>query len=135
MHKTMRWISMALAVAITGALLLSLPPTAAAQRVRGRVVIVGPGPWFDPFFPYAYPYPYGPYYVTGNYGYVKLNTHHQYAAVYIDGGYAAKTEKTKKFALRPGNHNLELRDSNGHTFFQERVAVMVGQTTKVDVPS
>jgi hypothetical protein len=126
---------MALAVVITGALFLSLPPTASAQRARGRVVFVEPVPVFDPFFPYAYPYAYSPYYMARNYGYVKLNTHGQDAAVYVDGGYAVKTHKTKKLALRPGNHDIELRDSKGHAFFQERVAVMVGQTTKLDVPS
>jgi hypothetical protein len=135
MHNTMRWYSRALVVAVTGVLLLSFPQTATAQRFRGRVVIVEPVPVFDPFFPYAYPYAYPPYYVARNYGYVKINTHGQAAAVYVDGGYATKTHKTKKFALRPGNHDIELRDSNGRTFFQERVAVMVGQTTKVDVPS
>ncbi len=135
MHNTMRWSSRVLVVAITGVLLLSFPQMTSAQRLRGRVVIVEPVPVFDPFFPYAYSYPYPPSYVTRNYGYVKLDTHRTYASVYIDGGYAAKTNKTKKFALRPGNHDIELRDSNGRTFFQERVAVMVGQTTKVDVPS
>jgi PEGA domain len=135
MHKTMRWISLPLAVAIMGALFLSSPPMASAQRVRGGVVYVEPVPVYGPFFPYAYPYPYGPYYVARNYGYVKLNTHGQNADIYVDGGYAAKTHKTKKLALRPGNHDIELRDSGGRTFFQERVAVMVGQTTKVDVPS
>ncbi len=135
MHNTMRGCSRALAVAIAGVLLLAIPQPATAQRPRGRVVIVEPVPVFDPFFPYAYPYAYGPYYVPRNYGYVKLNMHGQDASVYVDGGYATKTHKTKKFALRPGNHDIELRDSSGHTFFQERVAVMVGQTTKVDVPS
>ena len=135
MNRTTRWISMALAVTITGALFLSSPPTASAQRVRSSVVFVQPVPVFDPFFPYAYPYAYGPYYVARNYGYIKLNMHGQEAAVYIDGGYAMKTHKTKKLALRPGNHDIELRDSSGHRFFQERVAVMVGETTKVDVPS
>jgi len=135
MHKTTRWISLALAVAVTGAIFLSLPPTVSAQRVRGGVVFVAPVGVYDPFFPYAYPYPYGPYYVARNYGYVKLNTHGQDAAVYVDGGYAMRTHKTKKLALRPGNHDIELRDSRGHRFFEERVAVMVGQTTKVDVPS
>src|ERR1700687_4533106 len=134
MHKTTRWISMTLAVAITGSLLLGLPPTVSAQRVRGGVVCVEPVPVYGPFFPYAYPYPYG-YYAAGNYGYVKVNTHGQNADVYVDGGDAAKTHKTKKLALRPGTHDIELRDSGGRTFFQERVAVMVGQTTKVDVPS
>ncbi|MGB9071540.1 MAG: hypothetical protein WCC22_02635 [Terriglobales bacterium] len=136
MHKTMRWISTALAVAITGGLLVGSPPAASAQRVTRHVVVVEPVPVFDPFFPYAYyPYGYPPYYVAGNYGYVKVDTHHRQADVYVDGGYAAKTHKTKKFALKAGNHNIELRDSEGRTFFQERIAVIVGQTTKVDVPS
>jgi len=134
MRKTMRWISISLVVAIMGALFLSSPPTVLAQRFRGGVVYVEPVPVYGPFFPYAYPYPYG-YYAAGNYGYVKVNTHGQNADVYVDGGYAAKTHKTKKLALRPGTHVIELRDSGGRTFFQERVAVMVGQTTKVDVPS
>ena len=138
MRKSVGWIATTLAVAITGGMLLGLPPAASAQRLRGggRVVVVEPVPVFAPFFPYAYyPYAYPPYYVAGNYGYVKLNTHGQHAAVYVDGGYAAKTHKTKKLALRAGNHDIELRDSSGRTFFQERVAIMVGQTTKVDVPS
>jgi hypothetical protein len=124
---------MALAVAITGALFLTSPPTVSAQRVRNNVVFVRPVPVFDPFFPY--PYAYGPSYVARNYGYVKINTHGQDASIYVDGGYALNTHKTKKLALRPGNHDIELRDREGRTFFQERVAVMVGQTTKVDVPS
>jgi hypothetical protein len=135
MHKTMRWFSRALMVAMTGLLLVSFPQTASAQRIRQRVVVIGRVPVFDPFFPYAYPYPYAPDYVSRHYGYVKLKTHGRDAAVYVDGGFAVKTHKTKSFALRPGNHNIELRDSDGRTFFQERVAVMVGQTTKVDVPS
>jgi hypothetical protein len=99
-------------------------------------VVVEPVPVFDPFFPYAYyPYAYPPSYVAGNYGYVKVDTHGQQASVYVDGGYALKTHKSKKFALRAGDHNIEFRDSNGKTVFQERVAVIVGQTTKVDVPS
>ncbi|HYU45581.1 MAG TPA: hypothetical protein VEK84_05315 [Terriglobales bacterium] len=133
MHKTMRWFSRALAVAVTGLLLLSFPQTASAQQ--RRVVVINRVPVFDPFFPYAYPYGYGPDYVSRHYGYVKVKTHGRDAAIYVDGGYAVKTHKTKEFALRPGNHEIELRDRDGRTFFQERVAVMVGQTTKVDVPS
>ncbi len=136
MRKTMRWISTALAVAVVGGMLLGLPPTASAQRVTRSIVVVQPVPVFDPFFQYAYyPYGYPAGYVAGNYGYVKVDTHGQQASVYVDGGYAAKTHKSKKLALKAGNHNIELKDSNGKTFFQERVAVTVGQTTKVDVPS
>jgi hypothetical protein len=137
MRKTVGWISTVLTVAIIGGLLLGLPPTASAQRVVSRgVVVVAPVRVYDPFFPYAYyPYGYPAGYVAGNYGYVKVDTHGQQASVYIDGGYAAKTHKSKKLALRAGNHNIELKDSNGKTFFQEKVAITVGETTKVDVPS
>jgi len=138
MNKTMRWFSRAFVVAVTGGLLLTgLASTASAQRVRGGVVFVRPVP-VDPFFYYGYGYPYGyPGYVPERYGYVKIDTHHQDkdAAVYVDGGYAAPVEKAKKFALRPGTHDIELRSSDNRTIFQERIAVLIGKTTKVDVPS
>src|SRR5438876_8789091 len=49
------------------------------------------------------------------------------ASVYIDGGFADKVEKAKKFALRPGNHDIELRDSDGRTLYREKVAVTIGK--------
>ena len=39
--------------------------------------------------------------------------------------------KAKKFALRPGNHSIELRDSDGRTLYKEQVAVIVGKTTEL----
>jgi PEGA domain len=129
MRKSMRWLSVALASAMTGGLLLSAAPSVSAQR---RHVVIVERPFWGPFYPYGY-YPYPPYYMSANYGEVKIDTHRKDAAVYIDGGYAAMTNKTKKFALRPGNHDIELRDSDGRSFYQERVAVMVGQTTKLHV--
>ena len=87
----------------------------------------------DPFFPYPYPYPAN--YLDSNYGYVKLDTHRKDADIYVDGGYADKIKHNKKFALRPGDHDVELRDSDGHTIYQQRVAVLVGKTTKLDIPS
>lgn len=134
MRKTMRRCSIALACAMTGGLLLGMAPTASAQRIRRRVVIVEPGPFFfDPFFPYYGYYPYPPSYMAANYGEVKIKTHRKDAQVYIDGGYAARIREASKFALRPGNHEIELRDSDGQTFFQETVAVTVGHTTKLHV--
>jgi hypothetical protein len=140
MNKTMRWFSRALRIAVVAGLLLTtLASTASAQRLRGGIVFVRPVPVFDPFFyGYGYPYGYGPRYAPENYGYIKLAMHHHHnedAAVYVDGGYAATVEKVKKFALRPGTHDLELRDSDNRTILQERVAVLIGKTTKVDVPS
>jgi|SRR5580693_4504185 hypothetical protein len=133
MRKTMRYLSTALACAMTGGLLLGMAPTASAQRFRGGFVVVGPGPYWGPFYPYYGYYPYPPAYMAANFGEVEFKTHLKNADVYIDGGYAARIKDTKKFALRPGNHEIELRDSDGRTLYQERVAVMLGQTTKLHV--
>jgi hypothetical protein len=144
MRKTTKWLVRAAAVVIAGMLLLGSAPTASAAR-RGVVIVQpapfwGPGPlwwggyWWDPYYPYsAFP---GDY-ISAHYGFVKIDKHHQDKndSVYIDGGYAAKLKNAGKFALRPGNHKIELRDPRGHSIFQERVAVMIGKTTKVEVPS
>lgn len=71
--------------------------------------------------------------MVANYGEVKIDTHRKDAAVYIDGGYAARIKDSKKFALRPGNHQIELRDSDGQTIYQEKVAVTIGRTTKLHI--
>ena len=107
-------------------------PTTASQP-RQRVVIVEPIRVFDPFFDYPYPYAYAPDYMAENFGYVKLDTKMKDASVYVDGGFADKVEKAKKFALRPGTHNIELRDSDGRPIFKESVAVLVGKTTTLHV--
>jgi hypothetical protein len=116
MRKNKRWLSIALASAMTGGFLLSMGPTASAQRIRHRVVIVESGPFFGPFYPYGY-YPYPSHYMAANFGEVKIDTHRKDVVVYIDGGYAATIDKAKKFALRPGTHDVELRDSEGRTFY------------------
>jgi len=92
---------------------------------------------FPHYYPWGfYPYPYAPYgYYGGNYGEVKIDTHRKDLAVFIDGGFAAKTKDDKKFALRPGNHDIELRAPEGRTVLRENVAVIVGKTTKLEVPS
>ncbi len=106
---------------------------AAAPQPNQRVVVVEPIRVFDPFFDYPYPYAYPPDYMNANFGYVKLDTKVKDASVFVDGGFADKVEKAKKFALRPGNHDIELRDSDGRKIFQERVAVLVGKTTTLHI--
>jgi len=136
MRKTMRLLSIALAAVIAGGLLLAVAPTASAQRFRGGFVVVGPGPFFGPFYPYYGYYPYPPYYMAANYGEVQLDTHEKSQKVddvYIDGGYAAKLKDAKKFALRPGNHDIQLRSPDGQVVYQETVAITVGHTTKLHV--
>ncbi len=120
--------------------LLTLAPVASARRI----VIVrpyrpyyyrcyghgwyGPG-WYDPWWG---PRWWGPTYVpVPSTGDVKIVTKLKSASIYVDGGYAGLAGKLKKFSLRPGNHNIELRDSGGHTFYQERVLVIAGKTTKL----
>jgi len=110
---------------------MSQQPAPMAQPAQQRVVVVEPIRVFDPFFAYPYPYAYSPDYMSANFGYVKIKTDGKDASVYIDGGFADKVEKAKKFALRPGNHDIELRDSDGRTLYKERVAVTVGKTTEL----
>lgn len=143
---------------IVGALLLSSPTAASAQtgamqkpppsppkmssapasaqsapQPGNRVVVVEPIRVFDPFLDYPYPYAYPPDYMASNFGYVKIKTDIKNASVYVDGGFADRIEKAKKFALRPGTHDIELRDSDGRTLLKERVAVLVGKTTELKV--
>jgi hypothetical protein len=103
------------------------------QPSQHRIVIVEPIRVYDPFFDYPYPYAYAPDYMAANFGYVKIKTDYKDASVYVDGGFADKVEKTKKFALRPGTHSIELRDSDGRTLYKEQVAVLVGKTTELHV--
>jgi hypothetical protein len=133
MLRTMRLFSHALAALLIGGLFLSVVPSVSSAQVRRRVIIVQRfDPFFDPFW-YAYPYPYPPYYMAANYGEVKIDPNHRFADVYIDGGYAATITKSKKFALRPGTHEIALKNSDGVTYYHRKVAVLVGQTTKLRV--
>ena len=131
MLRTKQRLSRVFSALLIGGVLLSVGSSTSLAQGTRRVIIVQR---FDPFFPYyGYPYPYAPYYVAANYGEVKIDMHHRTAEVYIDGGYAATITKSKKFALRPGNHEISLRSPDGETFYHERVAVIIGQTTKLRV--
>ncbi len=149
----MRWFLKTLMSLLLGGLLLSAGPVASAQHrapapppmparpstappAQQRVIVVEPIRVFDPFFDYPYPYAYPPDYMAQNFGYVKIKAKDKDvrdAAVYIDGGFADKLQKAKEYALRPGNHNIELRDSDGRAIYQQRVAVTLGKTTELKV--
>jgi hypothetical protein len=96
-----------------------LVPVASA---RPPIVIVGGyygpacyGPaWYGPSWVAPYCYVRGP--VTGG---VKFDT------------YAGTVGKLKTFQLRPGMHDIELRDHDGHSFYQERIGVIAGKTLKL----
>ncbi len=143
----MRWLWKALISTLVAGLLVSLTPALSAQKAKPaapapmapppapnqQVIVVEPIRVYDPFFAYPYPYAYAPDYMAQNFGYVKIKTDLKDASVYVDGGFADKIGKAKKFALRPGNHDIELRDSDGRQIFHERVAVLVGKTTTLHV--
>jgi len=65
-------------------------------------------------------------------GEVKIDTKSKEAGVYVDGGYLGRVRKFKTFDLRPGAHDIELRDADGNVLFHEKVAVVPGKTTRID---
>jgi hypothetical protein len=82
--------------------------------------------WYGPGWVAPYRYVRGP--ITGS---VKFDTKMKDAAVYVDGGYAGTVGQLKTFPLRPGSHDIELRDHAGHSFYQERIDVVAGKTLKL----
>ena len=127
-----------LAAAAVGAAFLAVSAVPTASAAQARVII-------RPYYSYA---PYHPYYRYGFYGPrwyypgasvpaapptgdVKIETHMKGGSIYVDGGYAGETTKLKKFPLRPGNHDIEVRDRSGNTFYRERVQVLAGKTTDI----
>jgi hypothetical protein len=108
-----------------------VPPAGAAIRLYHFY-----GPVYGPAWYYPWPGAYwGPsYVVVPQTGEVKIDTHLKDAAIYVDGGYAGMTGKLKEFALRPGNHELEVRSSAGEMLYHNRVQVLLGKTIEVKLP-
>jgi hypothetical protein len=86
----------------------------------------GPG-WYSPYWGPAW----GAYYWGPNTGNVKIYTPVKDAQLFIDGGYAGSVAKSKKFPLRPGNHEIALRAPQGQTIYDQRVQVLRGKTTEL----
>ena len=85
----------------------------------------GPG-WYSGWYGPGW---YGPrYYYGPPAGKVKIVAQRKGDSVYVDGGFAGVTGKLKKFPLRPGRHTIAFRDPSGHTFYQERIEVLMGKT-------
>jgi hypothetical protein len=91
----------------------------------GPAYYYGPA-WYGPGWVAPYGYVRGP--VTGS---VKFDTKMKDAAVYVDGGYAGTVGQLKTFHLRPGSHDIELRNHDGHSFYQEHIDVIAGKTLKL----
>jgi len=104
----------------------------------GTRVVVRPFGFYRPFgFGYGpgwyYPYAYA-YGIRPAMGEVKLDTHLKDASVYVDGGYVGPISKFKKFSLRPGNHDIEIRDS-GESIFEQKVQVIADKSVELRLPS
>jgi hypothetical protein len=116
--------------------LLALVCIAPVASARPFVVVGGYyGPaWYGPAY-------YGPAWYGPGWGYgyarapvtggVKFETKMKDASVYVDEGYAGTVGQLKTFQLRPGSHSVELRDHDGHSFYQERIEVVAGKTLKL----
>ena len=102
-------------------------------------LVAGTRVFVEPRFGYSYGPGYhwhsgwygGPVYfpapVTGE---LKIKTEDKDARVYVDGGYLGTVRKNSKFDLRPGNHEIELRDARGNVLFEQKVAIVPGRTTE-----
>lgn len=112
--------------------LATIAPVASARPVfvvRGG--FYGPGwygwygPGWSPYYGY-YGYGYAP-----NAGSVKIDTKLKETGVYVDGGYAGTVGQLKTFHLRPGEHTIDLRGPDGHSFYQEKITVLAGKTLTI----
>jgi hypothetical protein len=140
----MRWYSKLAGIAILIGV-MEAPSMAAPQRVvgwsriGGRPVIVrpyfyyGPG-WYGYWSPRYYSWPPANSVVPST-GEVKIDTHLKDALLYVDDGYVGPIDKFKKFHLRPGTHDIEVRDVSGERIFRERVQVILDKTTEIRVPA
>ena len=114
------------------ALAVLVPAASAHPGVYFRGYFGGPfyGPAYYGWYGPAYVGPYG-YVSVPNEGKVKIDTKMKDAGVFVDGGYAGTVGQLKTFALRPGTHNIEVRDPSGQTIMQEKIDVLAGKTTKL----
>jgi hypothetical protein len=122
--------------------LMFIVPVASA---RPRVIIgggfygpgvgfYGPGWWGPGWYGPAWYGPYGAYYAPGSAttGDVKIDTNAKNAMVYVDGAYAGTVGSLKTFHLKAGDHDIELRDPSGHSYYQEHVNILPGKTLKLN---
>ena len=113
-------------------MLLALGLVAPLSATAAVFVRAHPGYYYHPVYRW-YPEPWYPgaavYFPVRATGELKIQTEDKDARVYVDGGYLGIARKVKKFDLKPGNHNVELRDARGNVVFQEIVAIVPGHTT------
>ena len=109
---------------LAAVVILAMAILAPAASARPRIFIGG---YFGPVF-------YGPgfygwhvYAPAPTMGSVKIDTKSKDAQVYVDGAYAGTVGQLKTFPLKAGEHDIELRSSDSHSFSHERVTVLPGR--------
>ena len=113
--------------------LLAASTLAPVASARGPRVIISGGfgypVWFSPYWGpnYIYTYPV-PVIYTGE---LKIKAPMPGAAIYVDGGFVGLTDKVKNIPLPAGTHEVQLRDPDGRTFYQESVDIIAGRTTQI----
>jgi PEGA domain len=110
--------------------LLTLAPVASARPPR--IIFRGDfgyPVWFSPYWGpnYIYTYPV-PVTYTGE---LKIKAPMPGASIYVDGGVVGVTGKVKNLPLPAGIHEVQLRDPDGRTFYQESVEIIPGRTTQI----
>jgi PEGA domain len=127
-----------LAMTVGGAMALGLAfvPEASAQRVVVVRPFVGYRAYYGPAWGWGYGYGYYPrpaYVVSATTGDVKIKTKAKEDTIYVDGGYIGTTHDMKKFSLRAGNHDIEVRDPEGRSLFHQKVQVLIGKTVEIQM--
>jgi hypothetical protein len=115
-------------VALSGLLVLA-PSLEAYPRVFVRPSFGFGYGYYRPYYPWPGSVVVVPVALTGE---VKFATNSKNAMVYVDGGYLGLIQKHKTFDLRPGNHDIELRDAAGKVLLHQRIAIVPGGTTRID---
>jgi len=124
-----------------------LAPAASAQRMAFRggfgfgPRFYGPTFYYGPGFYGPGWYGYGAYglgwyepygYVPGSAaGKMKFDTKMKDAQVYVDGGLAGTVKQLGTFPLKAGAHDIEVRNAQGQTLYQEHVDVIAGKTMQI----
>jgi hypothetical protein len=117
------------------ALAIVVPAASAHPRVFIGGGFYGPAFYGPGYYGWYGPGYYGaPYAIeTGQYlGKVKFDTKMKDANVYVDDAFAGTVRQLGTFPLRPGNHNIELREPSGQIFFQDKVNIVAGKTLKLN---
>jgi hypothetical protein len=138
------WKAPVIAVIALGSLMISAPTASAMPAYRGGVGFRG-GVYYGPRWGWGGGWGWGLGYYPGWYGgwgpgyywgpgpgKVKIVTPDKNAGVFVDGGFVGPVAKAKKFPLRPGTHDVELRDPNGQVIYNQEVNVIRGRTVEVN---